>query len=128
MDVVIFNLGIFGLYFVQFLPIILYFDTDSHRPMNNICIKSLIQGLQGWEKFMRRPCRCDLALFVVILDLVESFWWQWCWWHRYVGDLMMVNVTNIDLTNHLTKNRDSENQPSDQFDTPAKDSSNSISK
>ena len=32
------------------------------------------------------------------------------------------------LWDHLTKNRDSENQPSDQFDTSAKDSSNSISK
>ena len=31
MDAVIFNLGIFGLYFVQFLSFILYFDTDSHR-------------------------------------------------------------------------------------------------
>ena len=52
MDAVIFNFGIFGLYFVQFLSFILYFDTDSHRQMDNICIKILIQGLKGWEKFM----------------------------------------------------------------------------
>ena len=52
MDAVIFNLGVFGLYFVQFLSIILYFDTDSYRQMDNICIKILIQGLKGWEKFM----------------------------------------------------------------------------
>ena len=52
MDAVIFNLGILGLYFVQFLSFILYFDTDSYRQMDNICIKFLIQDLQGWEKFM----------------------------------------------------------------------------
>jgi len=22
-------------------------------------------------------------------------WWQWCWWHRYVGDLMMVTILRI---------------------------------
>ena len=32
MDTVIFNLGIFGLHFVQFLSFILYFETDSDRP------------------------------------------------------------------------------------------------
>ena len=52
MDAVIFNLGLFGLYFVQFLSFILYFDTDLYRQMDNICIKILIQGLKGWEKFM----------------------------------------------------------------------------
>ena len=65
MDVIIFYLGIFGLYFVQFLSFILYIDTDSDRPRENICIKIVIQGLQGWEKFMQGPRKCDLALVSV---------------------------------------------------------------
>ena len=26
--------------------------------------------------------------------------WQWCWWHRYVGDFMMVTGLRCWLQNH----------------------------
>ena len=33
-----------------------------------------------------------------------SFWyerrWQWCWWHRYVGDFMMVTELRCWWQNH----------------------------
>ena len=29
-----------------------------------------------------------------------SYWWQWCWWHRYVGDFMMVTDLRCWLQNH----------------------------
>ena len=24
------------------------------------------------------------------IAITQTLWWQWCWWHCYVGDLMMV--------------------------------------
>ena len=27
-------------------------------------------------------------------------WWQWCWWHRYVGDFMMVTDLKCWWQNH----------------------------
>ena len=27
-------------------------------------------------------------------------WWQWCWWHRYVGDFMMVTDLRCRWQNH----------------------------
>jgi len=27
-------------------------------------------------------------------------WWQWCWWHRYIGDFMMVTDFRCWWQNH----------------------------
>ena len=31
---------------------------------------------------------------------IELWRWQWCWWHRYVGDFMMVTVYRCWWQNH----------------------------
>ena len=30
----------------------------------------------------------------------DEKWWQWCWWHRYVGDFMMVTDFRCWWQNH----------------------------
>ena len=39
-------------------------------------------------------------LFHFIEKLNLAVWWQWCWWHRYVGDFMMVTDFRCWWQNH----------------------------
>lgn len=32
----------------------------------------------------------ETSCFNLNCFLIHLFWWQWCWWHRYIGDFMMV--------------------------------------
>ena len=34
------------------------------------------------------------------MDFTEKERWQWCWWHRYVGDFMMVTDLRCWWQNH----------------------------
>ena len=33
--------------------------------------------------------------------LSDVFWWQWCWWHRYVSDFMIVTDLRCLCQNHF---------------------------
>ena len=35
-----------------------------------------------------------------ITVFASKIWWQWCWWHHYVGDFMMVTDWRCWWQNH----------------------------
>ena len=53
------------------------------------------QIYSGWSKSGMRKSGRKLHLNYIIFQ-----GWQWCWWHRYVGNFMMVTDLRCWLQNH----------------------------
>ena len=58
----------------------------------SISVKVNGENSKNEEKELKVDVPWKNLIYRLFLRSNDIWRWQWCWWHRYIGDLMMVTI------------------------------------